>query len=61
MGLADARIAGVIASYHHLLLSHQQVGEGIFQLGMHQIEGASHPPHHVPVSFGQGAAVDLLQ
>ena len=61
LGCADPGIAGVVPPHHHLLLAHQQVDEGILQLGMHQVEGPSDPSHHVPVGFGQGAAVDLLE
>ena len=61
LGCADPGIAGVVPPHHHLLLAHQQVDEGILQLGMHQVEGTRDPSHHVPVGFGQGAAVDLLE
>ena len=61
VGLADQRLVRVVAAHHHLLLTHQQVGEGILELGVHQAHGAGHSPHHVPVGFLQAAAVHLLQ
>ena len=61
LGLGDQRLVGVITADHHLLLPHQQVREGVFQLGMHQAHGSCHPPHHTPIGFGQAAAVKLFQ
>jgi len=61
LGLTDQRIVGVVAAHHHLLLAHQQIGERILQLGVHQAEGAGAAAHHIPVAIRQGAAVDLLQ
>ena len=35
LGLTDQRLSRVVAAHHHLLLPHQQIREGIFQLGVH--------------------------
>ena len=36
---------GKVGAHHHLLLPHQQVGEGILQLGMHQTHVAGGAAH----------------
>ena len=61
LGGADQGVVGVIPAHHHLLLAHQQVGQGVFQLGVDHLHGACHPAHHIPVGFGQRPAVHLLQ
>ena len=61
LGFADQRFVGVVATHHHLLLAHQQIDQGILQLGMHQPDGAGGAPHHTPIGCGQAAAVHLLE
>ena len=60
LGLADQGLVGVIAAHDHLLLAHQQVGEGILELGMDQADRAGATAHHGPVPLGEAPAVDLL-
>ena len=60
-GAGDQRVAGVIASHHHLLLAQQQVGQRVLELGVHQLEGRGGAPHHAPFGLGQGAVVHLPQ
>jgi hypothetical protein len=59
--LADQRIGGVVAAHHHLLPAHQQVDQGILQLGVHQSQGSGDATHHAPVALAERPAVDLLQ
>ena len=61
LGLADQRLAGVVAAHHHLLLPHQQIRERILQLGVHQAHHAGGAAHHTPVALPQPAPIHLLQ
>jgi len=60
-GLADQRVVGVVAPHHQLPLAQQQVGEGVFELGVRQLERGGRAPHHAPVALLEGTAVDLAQ
>ena len=44
-----------------MLLAHQQIGEGIFQLGVHQLQRPGHPAHHIPIRGREGSPVDLFE
>ena len=60
-GVAEPCIGGVVAAHDHLFLTHQQIGQGIFQLGMDHAHRTGAAPHHTPVLAAQSAVVHLLQ